>query len=416
MAALNSKRGASILVYAIIGIIIAVVFFTFAANLIGGFLDEFPKVSGSVTDTSKVVCFGGGKDNSIHCLEKLTGEPLFTFEKAKKWKKGGADSTPKLTKEGLYFAIGNHVCAYNPTGAIWNNCYEASGSITTDIEANFGLVCFGTDRNEYTCLNQRDGSQILTIKAKEKCLSHACTTLVKPIVTEDYIYVGLGHKVCKYDKFSSGPLDETASVWGRCIGFSFDTSNIELKNDLMCFGAGNNNLVACFNATAGDPIFNSLTKAQGFAGSKPHLEGDLIYFALGNKLYKWNISQDELLELVDFGIVSSSINTDFAANDEVICFGSGDNDAIRCSEKNELASGFFVSASDKWDATDAKSTPAIDNGLLYFALGDHVCAYDIALAKSASNHIVGESSAQKWCADPDFDYQINSGIAVLENE
>ena len=61
MAALNSKRGASILVYAIIGIIIAVVFFTFAANLIGGFLDEFPKVSGSVTDTSKVVCFGAEK-------------------------------------------------------------------------------------------------------------------------------------------------------------------------------------------------------------------------------------------------------------------------------------------------------------------------------------------------------------------
>lgn len=427
MATLKNKRGASILVYAIIGIIIAVVFFTFAANVIGNFLDEFPKVSGSVADPSKIVCFGGGKDNSIHCLEKLTGQEIFTFEKAKKWKKGGADSSPKLTKEGLYFAVGNHICAYDSTGSIWNNCQQTNGAVTSDIEAGFGLVCFGTTNNEYTCLNQKDGSPIpLTIKAKEKCLGDTCSTLTKPIVTENYIYAGLGSKVCKYDQFSYGLLDENSGIWKYCIGsFAYDISNIEIKNDLVCFGATNNKWVDCFNDTTGISEFISSSYSdleKGFAGSKPHLDGDSLYLSLGAKLYKWDLLQNKLLDLVDFGIVGGSIDTDLTANDEVVCFGgsgsdsfdSANNGAAWCSTKNDLATGFSISPRINPDATDATSTPAIDNGILYFGLGDYVCAYDIELAKNATNHRVGKSSAEKWCAD--FDHQINSGIAGLEKE
>ena len=403
------------LVYAIIGIIIAVVFFTFAANLIGDFLSELPTVRGSVVDSSKLVCFGGGKDNSIHCLDKLAGTPIFTFEKAKKWK-GGADSAPKLTKEGLYFAIGNHICAYDSTGSIWGGCQQTSGVVTSDIEVGYGLVCFGTANNEYNCLDQKNGYLILTIKADWKvCLDgRPCKTVTTPIVTENYIYTGLGSQVCKYDKFSAGVLDTTPGVWETCAGFTHDVSNIELKNDLVCFGTGNNKRIACINDTTRDYTYLSFRLGDGFAGLKPHLDGNLLYLALDAKLYKWDLLQEKELDLVDFG--SGGINTDLVANNEVVCFGSGYNNigAVWCSTKDELATGFFISPRLNPDETDATSTQAIDNGILYFGLGDNVCAYDIALAKSKSNHQVGKSTAEKWCAD--FDHQINSGIAVLEKE
>ena len=436
MATLKNKRGASLLVYAIIGIIIAVVMLTFMVPIIGNFLDEFPVIKGAVVSSQDLVCFGGGKDNSIHCLNKLTGLEIFTFEKAnsRNWK-SGAFSTPVLRQEGLYFAIGNHVCAYGSGGSLWDNCMQISGIVTTDLEVDDNFVCFGTSVNQYVCLERSYGALAFTIEAGwSDCPGDKCKTQEKPTLAGDFLYAALGNKICKYDKFSlHGNVEDNLGLWGNCPQFINNIeSGIEVKDGLVCFGAGKDNFVSCVKDKGADvtQVFKSIK--TGLAQSKPHIEDSIVYFALDSELQRWQSLVDDADILTR--ALAAEVPTDLAVSDDLICFGGADK--INCREKDTLINRFFIGAPKsedgtyKWDFHEAISTPKFSNNYLYFGLGDHVCAYDAQALNDAAPLTPGNVVylpetdinednkewyiRERWCAD--FNYQIPTGMAALEQE
>lgn len=407
---------------------------TFMIPIIGNFLDEFPKVSGSITDPSKVVCFGGGEDNSIHCLGKVgtefSGLEPFTFKKAnsRNWK-SNAFSTPVLRQEGLYFAVGNHVCAYGARGSLWDNCIQTSGSVTTDLEVDNNFVCFGTSVNQYVCLSRSSGALAFTLEAKwPDCPGNECKTQVKPTLSGDFVYVALGNNVCKYNKFVlHGNVKDNFGVWSGCTGFTNNIeSGIEVKDGVVCWGTGADNFVKCIKDEDATQLLTS--DKLGVAQVKPHIEAGVVYFALGSEL-RWQ----SLIDNADIltRALAAEVSTDLAVSDNLICFGGADK--INCREKDTLINRFFIGAptSDegtyKWDFHEAISTPAFSNGYLYFGLGDMVCAYDEQALNddaplSPGNKVYFPETdinkewhiSQKWCAD--YIYQIPTGIAILEQE
>src|SRR3989344_7407938 len=432
MAALQTKRGVSLLVYAIIGIIIAVLMLTFMSTIVGDFLSEYPTVSGTVIP-DKVICFSGGEDNSVHCLwkvgEELAGQEACTFTKAKKWKANIFSPTPVLREDGLYFAVGNHVCAYNLGGSLWNNCYVSSGTIITNLAVNNRLVCFGTSQKKYECLIRDSGIFAYQKEASPHIASSK--TESTPKLTEDFLYLAMDQQIIKHNALTG------SEVWRSNAGINWrgQKSGIEVENGVICFEPNDNDQsFVCMSDADGSYLWS---KSGAATNSKPIIENGFVYFAIDRKLYKQHTIKDNTGDFTDTtGETSISlqkdVSTDLAVSDDAICFGTKYSDAsldsrIYCHDKEKLAMMFYIRAPINtetlrfdWDYTETLSTPAFSNNYLYFGFGDRVCAYDmskpitkafvvpdgdITLSADAPN------SDTEWCAD--YNYQIESGIVVF---
>ena len=419
MAALQTKRGVSLLVYAIIGIIIAVLMLTFMSTIVGDFLSEYPTVSGTVIP-DKVICFSGGEDNSVHCLwkvgEELAGQEAFTFTKAKKWKANIFSPTPVLREDGLYFAVGNHVCAYNLGGSLWNNCYVSSGTIITNLAVNNRLVCFGTSQKKYECLIRDSGIFAYQKEASPHIASSK--TESTPKLTEDFLYLAMDQQIIKHNALTG------SEIWRSNAGINWQgqKSGIEVENGVICFEPNDNDQsFVCMSDADGSYLWS---KSGAATNSKPIIENGFVYFAIDRKLYKQHTIKDNTGDFTDTTgeatvDLSAGVSTDLVKNDNYICSGNNDayeNGWIYCHDKKSLKELFFIGPPVKdnslfdWDYHNALSTPAFSNNYLYFGLGDGVCAYD--LSKPVESIRVADKDTE-WCAD--YDYQIESGIAVLQD-
>lgn len=400
------KKGLGI-IGTIIGVIFAIIFLLLISDIIGNIADQIVRKTGAIGDPTAVVCFGGGEDNHMHCLNNQTGIEVFSVGSAPAWEHTNAVSTPTLTKEGdIYFGLGDHFCAYDKLGIDkFGGCSEWGGwAITTGTVFGEGIVCFGHEEDLF-CLSSESGEQVIGRAGKAGT----------PAISSGYVYASLGEHVYSYDV--NGVLKSSRED----VSFNIATA-LAVGQGKICFGEGNENKVTCLQEQNGiiqqtSPISQIADESWSKKGaySTPAITQSYIYYGFGNHICaksagdfftnKWTTSCME--------IGTDNIPTGIAVGEGMLCFGGGGDNTIHCINEASGVEQFNITAGD-WDAKAAKSMPAIVNGVIYFGLGDKVCAYDLT-ANPSGNKLCTASEpycpGALWCKD--FDHQIETDMAVL---
>lgn len=89
------------------------------------------QIETDITVGSGLVCFGGGKDKTVHCLSAANGEQLFSVV-AGDWDVKNAESTPFISGGIVYLGLGDKVCAYPAATRGNKNCGISACSSTKE--------------------------------------------------------------------------------------------------------------------------------------------------------------------------------------------------------------------------------------------------------------------------------------------
>lgn len=418
---MRGKKAIKPIIGAIFGVVIAVIFVIVAADILGDYFSQFPRVGGAVGDPAMVICFGGGADHHVHCLEKTTAKEIFSIGSGTGWSEQNAETAPVLTDEAIYLSIGNRICAYsfnsiNKWGSCIANSDTIEGEIAVSKEGN--LVCY-KDSGKIKCLDKTTGE--LQFRTKQEY-----TAVTNPIIDDgDYVYfIGeiISEKVnqkelCIYPPRTTGDADRSNC---KQISIFFGISNAVLYNNMICLLTGadlpgnqqqeykcfdkNANLIASWSV-------GNMNYDTSFGFMNPSIDGEWMYYSGNKVIYRTNLTK--VLETKTWNyeqIADKFTSIKVTASDEMMCFGVNDYEVVR--GKNQLRGTIYclnmtsnkyqiqLKASENWDDYKAESTPAIIRNKVYFALGDHVFAYYA-------------NGTLYWPYDGiDFDHQISTGIAT----
>jgi len=516
----HGKKGE--IIGTIIGLVIAAFFILIAMSVLGDFFGQFPRVSGAIGDAEKVVCFGGGSDHYVHCLNKDTGSELFSVGSGTKWNLADAKSTPTLTKDAIYFGLGQYFCGFTMAGTPKFECKKFDHIIPTGVavDETKDLACFGdgvahtvycrsaSDGQEKfsvhgswgdcplgqrvelkkdgrTKVNGHDihyagqdpnGNVVVDVDGSGRTISDEgvisiingvkiivmghdtsaiillvgepeCRAMSTPTISSDYVYFGLGNRVCKYRAGFSGegkPATDTSREWCQKTDWTIPTGvAVDESRGLVCYGGGDDHNIWCRNKDSGAWEFN----VRGNWGDCPNLNGciavstptitsNAIYFGLGNRVCKYKIdtlashdaaAASDASRLWCSNPLPHTVVTKIAVDETLgyACFGADGEHMVRCINTEDGSEIFKVHAGN-WDATDANSAPVIKNGAVYIGLGDKACAFKLPTQgdtykdferrhnknyKADGDVDVMWKDADSGCAD--FDWQISTDIGAF---
>ncbi|MBD3263287.1 PQQ-binding-like beta-propeller repeat protein [Candidatus Woesearchaeota archaeon] len=340
------KKGGFI-VGTIIAVVLTVVFILVFANTLTNFFRGMPTVKGTIGDSEQVVCFT--EHRTVHCLEKETGEEIFTFTAAKAWGSGESKASPLLTKDGLYFGIVNHFCAYDLSGNKKWDCVKYNSKIQTSAAETDTLVCFG-DEKQYHCLSKISGTELVT---SDKIIKDAIT----PIVDSNYIYFAFDGIKKRNIKFSEGHTEKVFETKIKLTEANKDEAKVEIDGSEKTIDEGE------------EREFGSLAIKVNECKNND-------YCKLTIKHEKGFIEKrDAQNNIVDSAVVGKRISTELVVSENYICFGDNKKDKIHCLDKNNLSFDWpFAGKSGKF-----KSAPAIDKEdgteVIYFGTGKTIDKY-----------------------------------------
>jgi len=375
----HSKKG--IIVNTIIALVMAAIFVLVAASVLGTFFSGFCRPSGAIADATNVVCFGGGKDQYIRCLNKADGIEAFSVGAAPNWDKKEAKSTPVLTKDAIYSGLGQYFISYAITGTqkfcgIRSDHTIPTGVAVDKTDGTEELACFGGGSDHTLhCQNTGTGEQVFSVKFKA------------------------GE--------SNFDGDKNCPLWMQNIQeIPAGTRDTETTSEYY-HEAGSNN------------YYYSNRECRALA--TPAIVDNQVYFALGNKVCR--ISADSISDATasatckafdwTIGDAKKPMGITVDKDKELVCFGGGKDHNMRCLDLN-LNDKLKVHAGDKWLLRDAKSTPTITADKIYFGIGNRVCAVSADERASVDAQLIVEGKvAGAWCSKS-FGYIISTGIAVDE--
>lgn len=442
-------------------VIIAVIFLVVFSSIVYNFLASFPTVRGAIGEPTYVVCFGGGDDQAIHCLTKENGTEVFYFKAAAKWSDNGAESTPTLTEEGIYFGVNDHICAYNVAGqAIWE-CQDYGKKITSSTGIGKVHVCFG-NKEKYYCLEKANGllarefgepdEPFISVDDQStyyankfeykitletgKSIEFAGKTIKMTSSKTAFAWVDVGsetYKMYPNEEYTAGDViikvdDVTASsitfnVFQKNRKFALGKykldraeddwvaplqypviSEITISDDKVCFGTfkdGTGRLICL------DKAGNSkLNHAESGKITTPAIDGDNIYVGFGKYFYKF---YQPLGQSIWGKRYDNDVSTGIELVEGFACFAEGPT--LHCFDVSAATpkETFSVTAPTTWDFRETESKPLILDDVVYFAMGDYVCAY----ATNSTGTFTGDEGA-KWCVD--FDEKIATDIVGLPSK
>ena len=397
-----SKKG--LIVNTIIAIVIAAIFVLMASSILFNILGNIPRVSGAIVNPTKVICFGGGSDHTVHCLDKSTGNQVFQSGSATNWQDENAVTTPALTKDAIYVGIGGRVCASKIDGMAKWDCklLQTSGSnprIAGSIAiGRDGLLACMSVRNYYTdsgktktfpiyCLVTESGNVFATVNTNNL---HSTA----PTFNRNDLYFGAGTgSICNYKVENDGLVLSGCNV----IANDEIPTNIAVNEsgDLACFGGGGDHRMHCVKTSDRSEEFAvhcNAWKGEGSDGCKamstPTLVNGSAYFGIGGRVCKYPLTtkgtQSSLPSNSDTNWCTSkyshTIETGIAVNEsmQLACFGGGEAHTVYCVNTTTGAELFKI-RSGAWGSAKAATTPLIENSTLYIALGDHVCAFKLPI-------------------------------------
>jgi hypothetical protein len=350
-----------------------------------------PVTSGIAVDNpsdANVTCFETGKfpdvNGQMTCLDAKTGEFKFSVSSTEKMA-----STPSIdqSKNVVYFAAGAYVYMYEldsqgilqaPTNKVlatnmWNT-KKYDHAIVSDIALGEGLVCFDSSPKMH-CVNESTSVDSFDVYAK---------TGVR------------GGQDCPDD--DSQRTVSTPMIYNGSIYFGICSSIIKCN---VTNTTGENINSDCEEWVFGGPLAQY---GQGYF-SKPIYAG------------------------VTIGIVSPIPGATFNYT-TIVCTGSGENQKVACFFDEGNSSSPFVSMEGDWGdcprATTklaltraqydsyfnvglgartcfADSTPILSKDIVYYALGNRVCATNLTSLKKTGELILNETTSTteggiaKWC-------------------
>ncbi|MFH0868670.1 MAG: hypothetical protein V1839_00410 [archaeon] len=424
----SSKKG--IIVNTIIAVVIAVVFVLMASSLIYNFFGNLPRVSGAMINAADALCFeDGDSGHFMFCVSKATGEQLFSVGAGSKWASAKAVSTPALTKNGVYFGLGNYFCAYNPEGMAIMDCQKLGHTVVTGVtvDESKGIACFGDNGTHMMyCMSSANAGQAFSVHGNwGDCPGGNCNAESTPAISGGAVYFGLGNRVCRVSADSTGLIEskDIKKVVGKSwcsakLGSTVPTGiAVSPGGDIVCFGDGTGGKIHCLKTSDGSEVSavdcNSIVGVTPSACkilSTPTITGSYIYFSMAKHILRYPFSSAGTGTFVpdaagpDVTISSSDIiSTGIAVNESLgyACFGAGAEKTVNCVNTTNLKEVLLtVRARDEWDATKAISTPVLENGTLYLALGTHICAFKVPVTKGWENKDFSDSSYRSK-KDPD---------------
>ena len=424
-----------------------------------------PITSGIAVDEDvNVTCFETGKfpdaGGQTTCLDAKTGEFKFSVLSTEKMA-----STPAIdkSKNAVYFAAGAYVYKYGlgnegliqaPKSEVWaTNKYDHA--ILSDIVLGNGLVCFDSSPKAH-CVSESTGADYFNItvdasakKTRDDFVAVENQTdfkLTQWGIDESSIKVNIFHSLGE-----SGYSENTFNcVGGMHASCTFDPSTrVATLSEFDKASAGD---LVNISYTFGGNLGCSSDDSQR-AVSTPAIYGDSIYFDLCSSLCKYNITNSTgskenckdstwvatdtfskpLYSGVTAGIVPPIPESTF--NDTtMVCTGSGQDQKIACFFDDGNSTTPFISIEGKWNdcprvAADslrytkdwdlkpieyfsvdfgdstcfADSTPALSKEMLYYALGNRVCATNLTSMSAHGELTLDEKSSSptggiaKWC-------------------
>jgi len=432
---MGRKQAVSSIIGVIIEVIVAAMFVILAATIIGDWLASFPRVSGAIGDTTSVICFGGGVDHHMHCLEKTTGKELFSVGTPTKFSPIEAIvlSTPVLTKDSVYFGLGKAFCAYDASGTNkWGTCVT-HGSISGDAAVGWkepSVACYGSGDKVF-CYDKTKGEPQFS--------ATVTNNVIKPIITDDgFIFSGTkGHtgdsvvRICKFSTRSSGEVVLPVGIGpplntDKCMTLGQgDGSDMSFSNDTLCLSYGLFDF-GCFDLTG-----NTVASTSSASKVESTIDSDWVYYAeipvitnqhITNEQAKWThnttiyrtnltkIKSEKKWSREAVITVDGMASTGLAVSGNTLCFGSEDpllgkkTGTVRCIDiaKKRITLRFTAPVEGTWDDLLAQSKPAIIEDKVYFAIGDHVMSYYL-------------NGTTYWPEQGfDFDHQIMTDIAYYQ--
>jgi len=418
------------------------------------------------TSNATITCFETGKfpdtGGLMTCLDAQTGEFDFSVSSTEKM-----TSTPAIdqSENKVYFAAGAYVYKYelnnkgilkatDLAGKVWVT-KKYDHAIVTDIVLSEGLVCFDSSPKTH-CVNESTGvdyfnvavdtSAKKTIDAFVAVENQTDFALKQWEIDESSIRVNIFHSLGE----SGYRTNEFNCVGGMHANCTFDPSTrVATLSEFDKASAGD---LVNISYTFGGHLGCSSDDSQR-AVSTPTIYGDSIYLDLCSSSCKYNITKSmgskenckdstwvdtgtftkPLYSGATVGIVSpiplSTLN-----DTTMVCTGSGKDQKVACFFDNGNSSTPFVSMVGDWGdcpkvAADnlrytkdwgltpikyfsvnfgdrtcfADSTPALSKDIVYYALGNRVCASnltsmsihgELTLNKTTSTALGGIA---KWC-------------------
>ena len=397
------------------------------------------RISGAIGDPSKVICFGGGSDHYVRCLTKEHGNQVFGVGSGTSWALQDAKSTPTLTKDAIYFGLGQYFCAYGIDGNPLWGCKKFDQTIPTGVavDETKDIACFGGGADHTVhCVQASSGLQKFSVHGGWTSGTGACPNqndciaTSTPTISGDYVYFGLGNRVCRYKTDSAGTKepasDGSAPVSGNAAGnwcsaafpHTIETGvALNAEGDKVCFGGGADSVVRCLNTADGSEIFRA--EGSGNAKSTPELVGNNMYFSIGKQLCKYDFSRN-LNEIAVPGgdavwcaQLLSEVPTGISVNEQIseLCFGGGADHTVHCLRTDMPVETRTIHAGKWGSEVNAMSTPFLENdNYVYTGIGNRVVKVGYTTYDFSKLVCDGQENSCRWLYN--FDDTIPTGIAT----
>ena len=408
-------------------------------------------VTGAIADPSTVVCFGGGSDKTVHCLKRDAGKEVFAAKLLTK--DGYAMSKPALVSDGIIVGFGRFVCKYNLAGdEDW--CMTLTDQVTSNIAVDnkddANITCFESGKLPSLKANM-NGGKMICLDAKTGDFKFSVSTDADKVVStptidksKNAVYFGLGKRVYRYALDRQGLFEagDGKAVWLSDSYAHNMVTGIALGEGKVCFGAMPS--IYCLNEGDGSEYLNIKGKSGWnscsgdgcVAESTPLVYNKSLYFGLGKTLCKygnitaangtqencaganWTVDYSTpIMTKVVVAIMPPISGVSFG-NETLVCTGNGGDKKIACVWDYGNSTAPFVSLEGKWDDCPkftqevqllgptvkisvgdpmciADSTPVLSKDMLYYALGNKVCATNLT-----SLDITGELTLDKTSSKP----------------
>jgi len=426
-------------------------------------------VTGAIVDSSTVVCFGNGASKTVYCLNRNTGSEVFTARLLTKdgyaMSKPALVSDGIIVGFGRFVCKYDLVGDEEWCQTLSN---QVTSDIVVDSQ-NASVTCFESGKlpskgGVMTCLDAKTGDFKFSVEDSERILGS--TPAISK--AKNAVYFASGNWVCKYslDKQGLFEFGDHSEEW--CAG-KFDhtiRTDIVLGYDKVCFDSSPR--MRCVNENDGSDYLYVFGK-KGFRGggkcpedeadravSTPKIYNGSIYFGMCSYLWKIeNITNTTGSQNFDATVWAAG---DFSKplrsgstvgvippipdvsrdNQTVVCIGSGADKKIACVWDYGDSTVLFVSLEGKWEDCPrvkvapsvgtvsllettpeyadlnvhvgdrtcyADSTPALSGVVLYYALGNRICATNLTSLKTTGVLTLNDTSSKptggiaKWCKD-----------------
>jgi outer membrane protein assembly factor BamB len=283
----------------------------------------------------------GDFDNTLHCLNAITGDELWNYTTTMI-----IESSAAVVNGKVYFGADQLYCLDADTGSlVWSYTTNA-WFVASPTVVGTALYVGDYENGTFLCLNAETGKQLWNFSADASIVSSAA-------VAENQVYFASVRTLfC---------LNATTGVerWNRTIGISEVFSSPTLVSGNLLIGSDDGHFY-CLNATNGSERWNY--SVGGWIVSTPAVSNNRVYFGDdAANLYCLNLSDGSLVWTVH---TKNSIFSSPALADGKVYVGSEDH-TLSCYN---MDTGSLI-----WNYTTGDgiaSSPGIANGRIYIGSYD----------------------------------------------